>query len=143
MSADSKFADFLSSQNEVYDQVRRELAAGHKESHWMWFIFPQLLGLGHSAMARRFGIESKSEALRYFQHPVLGERLRECIQLLLACPSRNITEILGPPDDLKFRSCLTLFACAVPQEALFQTALDSFYGGKHDELTRALLRQPS
>lgn len=141
MSVETKFADFLSSQDAVYGQVRSELAAGRKQSHWVWFIFPQLYGLGHSSLSKRFGIASQSEALSYIQHPVLGARLRECVQLLLECRSDDILAILGTPDDLKFRSCLTLFACAAPEEPIFQTALDKFYGGKRDEMTLNLLGQ--
>jgi len=94
-------------------------------------------------MAQQFGIASQAEARHYFQHPVLGARLRECIQLVLASPTQSSEAILGFPDNLKFRSCLTLFAVAAPQEPIFQTALDKYYGGKPDALTLELLRQPS
>ena len=139
MSTDTRLAEFVAAQDAVYDQVRRELAAGRKESHWIWFIFPQLVGLGQSYMAKKFGIASKDEALRYLQHPVLGLRLRESTELLLALPSGDITCILGYPDDLKFRSCLTLFAAVAPDELVFRSALEKFYDGKPDNLTLDLL----
>lgn len=136
---DAKMADFVQAQNVVYDHVRRELAAGRKQSHWMWFIFPQLAGLGHSAMSRRFALESLEEARQYWEHPVLGPRLRECIELVLGCGQHDPHAIFGSPDDLKFRSSMTLFAQAMPQERLFQTALDRFFGGQPDPRTLALL----
>lgn len=140
---DAKLEDFIVAQDPVYDQVRRELAAGCKQSHWMWFIFPQLAGLGRSAMSRRFALASLEEARRYWEHPVLGPRLRECIELVLGCGKTDPHAIFGSPDDLKFRSCMTLFALAVPQERLFQTALDRFFGGQGDPQTLALCGKPS
>jgi uncharacterized protein (DUF1810 family) len=125
----------------VYDRVRRELAAGRKESHWMWFIFPQMAGLGFSPMARKFGIASEAEALSYLQHAVLGPRLRECTTLLLACPDPDIHSILGSPDDLKFRSAMTLFAAVAPGEPVFRAALERFYGGEGDVATIGLLER--
>jgi uncharacterized protein (DUF1810 family) len=122
----------------VIDGVRGELRAGRKRSHWMWFVFPQLKGLGSSAMAQHYGIGSLAEARAYLAHPVLGPRLRECCALMLAVPDRSAHEILGSPDDLKFRSCLTLFALAAPQEALFRDGLARFYGGRMDPRTEAL-----
>ena len=102
---------FVDAQAPVYAQVRAELAAAHKRSHWMWFVFPQLRGLGHSAMAHRFGIASRAEAVAYLGHPLLGERLRECTGLMLAAPAgASALAILGAPDDLKFHSSMTLFA---------------------------------
>jgi len=139
---DAKLADFVAAQDRVYDQVRRELAAGCKQSHWMWFVFPQLAGLGHSAMSRRFALASREEARRYWEHPVLGPRLRECTRLVLDCGTSDAHAIFGSPDDLKFRSCMTLFARAVPEEPLFQAALDRFFGGQADRRTLALLSEP-
>lgn len=130
---------FVDAQAAVYDAVRAELRAGRKRSHWMWFVFPQLRGLGGSAMATRFGIASLDEARAYLAHPLLGARLRECCALMLQVTGRSAHEILGSPDDLKFRSCLTLFALAAPGEALFRQGLERFYGGVADPRTEALL----
>jgi len=138
---EQKLKEFIAAQNEVYDEVRRELAAGKKETHWIWFIFPQMLGLGFSPMSRKFGIASKAEAQSYLKHEVLGPRLRECAQLMLGLSNRSISSILDSPDDLKFRSSMTLFANTAPEEAIFQTALSQFFGGEHDERTIQLLRE--
>ena len=137
----AKLAEFVTAQDAVYDDVRRELAAGRKETHWIWFIFPQMLGLGRSHMSQKFGIATKSEARSYLEHSILGSRLRECTRLLLAVPNRSIGSILGYPDDLKFRSSMTLFAAAAPEEPLFEAALEKFFGGERDPLTIGLLRQ--
>ena len=101
----------------------------------MWFIFPQISGLGHSATAAMFAISSRQEAEAYLDHPILGPRLRECTRLLTLVEGRTIQEILGYPDDLKFRSSLTLFACVTPDDRIFQDALDKFYSGEYDALT--------
>src|SRR6266704_5688707 len=98
---EGKFKEFTAAQNKVYDEVRRELGAGKKETHWIWFIFPQMLGLGFSRMSQKFGIASKAEAQSYLKHEVLGPRLRECTQLMLALSNRSISSILDSPDDLK------------------------------------------
>jgi uncharacterized protein (DUF1810 family) len=129
---------FVTAQDGVLDDVRAELRAGRKRSHWMWFVFPQLQGLGSSAMARHYGIGSLEEARAYLAHPVLGPRLRECCELMLAVPRAGAHDILGSPDDLKFRSCLSLFALAAPDEPLFRACLDRFYGGVPDPRTLAL-----
>ena len=118
MRVESKLAEFVSAQDAVYDEVRRELAAGRKETHWIWFIFPQMAGLGRSSISAKFGIASKAEARSYLKHRVLGPRLRECTQLLLALPDKSIGSILGSPDDLKFRSSMTLFAASAPDEPI-------------------------
>jgi uncharacterized protein (DUF1810 family) len=143
MATESKLADFVAAQDVVYDQVLSELKAGRKRTHWIWFIFPQMIGLGFSAMSQRFGIASKSEAKEYLKHDVLGPRLRECTQLLLDLPSRNIDDILGYPDDLKFRSSMTLFAVVAPQETIFDDALKKFFAGERDAATIKLLRDSS
>ena len=130
---------FVEAQSRVYDTVINELALGHKETHWMWFIFPQLKELGKSAIAKRFGIESLDEARAYVAHPQLGTRLLECTKTMLAQRNANAFEILGSPDDLKFRSCMTLFAIAAPTEPAFRQALDMFFSGKSDETTVKLL----
>ena len=140
MAAESKLADFVAAQDAVYDQVISELKAGRKRTHWIWFIFPQMIGLGFSAMSQRFGIASKSEAKEYLRHVVLGPRLRECTQLLLDLPSRNISDILGYPDDLKFRSSMTLFAAVAPEETMFEEALKKFFAGERDAATIKLLQ---
>lgn len=112
-----------------------ELRAGRKRSHWMWFIFPQVDGLGASPMAKKFAISGRDEAEAYLRHPLLGPRLRECTKLLIAAPQRSIEPILGRPDDLKFRSSMTLFAKVATDNADFVAALDKFYEGSFDPLT--------
>ena len=130
---------FVRAQAPVYEAVRAELAAGRKRSHWMWFVFPQLRGLGRSSTAQHYGITSLEEARAYLAHPLLGKRLRECCGLMLAVQGRSANQILGSPDDLKFRSCVTLFALAAPEEAVFRQALDKYYGGEPDPQTLAAL----
>ncbi|KOF55503.1 MULTISPECIES: DUF1810 domain-containing protein [unclassified Achromobacter] len=141
MSADpynlQRFAD---AQDRVYDDVLAELAQGRKTSHWMWFVFPQLQGLGHSATARYYGIASREEAAAYLGHPVLGPRLRECVDRLLALDGADPHAIFGSPDDLKLRSCLTLFSAVAPDEARFGEALRRYYPEGPDEATLRLLR---
>jgi uncharacterized protein (DUF1810 family) len=131
---------FVDAQDRVIDEVREELRAGRKRSHWMWFVFPQLKGLGSSSTAQFYGIASLAEARAWLAHPVLGARLRECCALMLAVPGKSAHEILGSPDDLKFRSCLSLFALAAPQEAVFRQALERFYGGEPDARTVQLCK---
>lgn len=126
---------FVDAQSPVFERVISELRQGRKRGHWMWFIFPQISGLGHSAMAARFAISSRQEAEAYLDHPILGPRLRECTRLLTLVEGRTIQEILGYPDDLKFRSSLTLFARVTPDDRIFQDALDKFYGGGYDAMT--------
>lgn len=130
---------FVDAQAPVYPQVCAELRAGAKSSHWMWFVFPQLRELGRSPTARLYGIGSLAEARAYAQHPVLGPRLRACVELLLAHRGRSALQILGSPDDLKLRSSLTLFAHAAPGDAVFARALAQFFGGAGDPLTLDLL----
>jgi uncharacterized protein (DUF1810 family) len=143
MTEQADLQRFVDAQEGCYGQARGELAAGRKSTHWMWFIFPQLRGLGHSSTAWHFGIGSLREARAYLEHPVLGPRLRECTRLLLEVQGRSIREILGHPDDLKLRSCLTLFARASDGEALFERALQTYYHGEPDERTLELLRRES
>ena len=140
MTTEARLAEFVAAQNRVYDQDLRELAAGRKETHWMWFVFPQITGLGSSGMSQRFGIASKAEAQSYLDHVVLGPRLRECTGLMLASPHRDVCAILEYPDNLKFRSSMTLFAVAAPGESIFQAALEKFFDGEHDALTISRLR---
>jgi uncharacterized protein (DUF1810 family) len=126
---------FIEAQNPVYPQVCAELRSGQKQSHWMWFIFPQLRGLGHSQMAIKFGIASREEAEAYLQHPLLGPRLTECTRLVTEVEGRSIHEILGSPDDLKFRSSMTLFASVTSDNDIFTAALQKYCGGEFDRLT--------
>jgi uncharacterized protein (DUF1810 family) len=137
-------ARFIEAQAGCYTRVLGELAAGEKTSHWMWFIFPQLQGLGASPMARRYAIAGLAEARAYLEHPTLGARARECTRAVLAVKGRTAHEIFGSPDDLKLRSCLTLFAAAAaPSPAaegrVFSAALAKYYGGEPDPLTVQLL----
>jgi len=131
---------FLSAQAGVYPQVLTELQAGQKRSHWIWFIFPQMKGLGSSSHAYLYGIGSLAEAEAYWHHPVLGSRLEECTRLVIHVEKRPIEQILGYPDDLKFRSSMTLFSRAAPQSPIFTQALDKYFAGKPDPLTLELLR---
>jgi uncharacterized protein (DUF1810 family) len=133
---------FVEAQDPLFTRVCAELAAGCKESHWMWFIFPQLLGLGSSPTARRYAIASVEEARAYLAHPVLGVRLRECTHLVNRIEGRTIEEIFGYPDHLKFRSCMTLFAYAAgdaDEGGVFRDALARYFAGEGDPLTRKLL----
>lgn len=129
---------FLDAQAPVYPTVLAELRAGRKRSHWMWYIFPQLAGLGTSPTARFYALADRAEAEAYLAHPVLGARLRCSTALVNAVAGRSINTILGSPDDLKFRSCVTLFAAA-SGEPCFQAALDTYYNGEPDPRTVALL----
>jgi uncharacterized protein (DUF1810 family) len=126
---------FVDAQAPVIDQVREELVQGHKRSHWMWFIFPQIAGLGFSAMAQLYAIASLDEAQAYLRHPLLGPRLEDCTRLVLAISGRTATEILGSPDDMKFRSSMTLFAQAAPDRHIFAEALRKYFDGEPDPET--------
>lgn len=132
---------FLDAQEGVYNTVLAELRAGQKSSHWIWFIFPQIAGLGRSGTAKQFAIASLDEAKAYLQHPVLGPRLKACTQLVLDVNGRSAEEIFGYPDYLKFRSCMTLFSTAAPDNTLFNAALLKYFDGKPDTLTLDLLAQ--
>jgi uncharacterized protein (DUF1810 family) len=134
---------FIEAQNPVFERVRAELAAGAKTSHWMWFVFPQHVALGRSATARHFGIALRAEALAYWQHPLLGARLKACTQLVLAVDGKTALQIFGSPDDLKFRSCMTLFAQVALGEPVFTQALEKYFGGAGDSATLALLDSPA
>jgi uncharacterized protein (DUF1810 family) len=134
---------FLDAQAPIYPVVLGELRSGSKQSHWMWFIFPQLAGLGQSAMAQRFAISSRDETVAYLSHNVLGYRLQECTRLVNTVEGRTIREILGSPDDLKFHSSMTLFD-AVSSDPEFAAAILTFYGGKRDRKTLDLFsREPA
>ncbi len=132
---------FLDTQARTYETVLSELRAGRKCSHWIWCIFPQIAGLGHSEMSEQFAIDSLDEAKTYLQHPVLGPRLRACTQLVLDVDGRSAEEIFGYPDDLKFRSCMTLFLTAAPDNTIFKDALLKYFDGKPDQLTLDILAQ--
>jgi uncharacterized protein (DUF1810 family) len=126
---------FLDAQAPVIDQVRDELRRGRKSSHWMWFIFPQIDGLGRSPTARFYALRSRYEAKAYLEHPVLGPRLVECTQLVNAVNGATAEQILGPIDAVKFRSCMTLFAAVAPERTAFTDALAKYYGGAADQAT--------
>jgi uncharacterized protein (DUF1810 family) len=130
---------FVDAQDRVYDRVLSELRRGEKTTHWMWFIFPQLRGLGHSPTATMYGLSSREEAIAYLQHPILGQRLKECTVIVNETEGRSLEEIFGYPDDLKFKSCMTLFAVAAPEESAFKDALEKYCGGKMDKRTVELL----
>ena len=135
----ARLSQFVAAQDAAYGDVLRELSAGKKRSHWIWFIFPQMAGLGFSATSQKFGITSKVEAIEYLNHDVLGPRLRECTRLMLAIPHGDISSVMGYPDDLKFRSSMTLFAAVAPDEPLFVEALEKFFAGERDQRTLELL----
>ena len=126
---------FVDAQNSCFESVCSELQDGFKRGHWIWFIFPQIKGLGHSPTAQKFAISSREEAEAYLRHPSLGPRLRECTRLVNLIEGRSISEIFGYPDDLKFRSCMTLFANAARDNQIFIDALEKSCGGKFDPLT--------
>jgi len=141
MSNENDLQRFVDAQDPRIADAQAELRAGRKRTHWMWFVFPQLRGLGQSQMAWHFGIASRDEAAAYLAHPVLGPRLRECVELVLAVRGRTAHEIFGSPDDLKLLSCLTLFA-EVEQargQGVFDRAIRQFYGGQPDQATLELL----
>jgi uncharacterized protein (DUF1810 family) len=126
---------FVDAQNPAYKEVLAELRNGQKEGHWMWFIFPQIHGLGHSQMATLFGVASRQEAEAYLEHPVLGPRLRECTQLVNLVEGRAIDQIFGYPDNLKFKSSMTLFASVALDQQVFKDALQKYFAGQPDRLT--------
>ncbi|MES2758989.1 MAG: DUF1810 domain-containing protein [Pseudomonadota bacterium] len=135
MKTEFKLERFVEAQAPVYKEVVAELKAGRKTSHWMWFIFPQIAGLGRSAMAQKFAMSSADEAAAYLAHPILGARLRECSALVAAIDDKDIDEIFGAPDNLKFHSSMTLFAEIAPDEAVFQDCINKFFDGVPDEAT--------
>jgi uncharacterized protein (DUF1810 family) len=126
---------FVLAQDRVFDHVLSELRAGKKTSHWMWFIFPQIRGLGRSPVSIEYAISSRAEALAYLQHPLLGPRLKECTRLVLNVEGRSAEEIFGSPDDMKFRSSMTLFAQVWAEDDIFSRALQRYFGGAPDQLT--------
>jgi uncharacterized protein (DUF1810 family) len=143
MATDDPFdlARFVAAQAPTYAGVLAELAAGRKRTHWIWYIFPQLRGLGRSDTARRYGLSGRAEAEAYLAHPVLGPRLRACTQLMLDIEGRSLTAIMAFPDDLKFISCMTLFGACAADPAPFHAALAKYAGGQPDTATLDLLAQ--
>ena len=133
---------FVDAQRAVFAQVEAELRGGRKTGHWMWFVFPQIAGLGRSAMALRYAISCADEASAYLAHPLLGPRLRTCTRMVLETDGLSIEEILGHPDDMKFRSSMTLFAQVTPDHQLFRDALAKYFGGAPDHATLARLTAP-
>lgn len=130
---------FVDAQRASYDRALAELRAGRKRSHWMWYVFPQLAGLGRSATAQRYALESAAEAEAYLRHPVLGPRLIECATAVLEIDGRSAYEIFGSPDDLKLHSCATLFARVSPPDSVFARLLAKYFGAREDEITLRLL----
>ena len=131
----SSLERFVTAQNGVYPQVLRELRAGDKRSHWMWFVFPQIAGLGMSAMSQKYAIHSLAEAAEYLAHPTLGPRLLECTQLVLQAQDKSAEDIFGGIDAMKFRSSMTLFSRVEDAPQLFEQALNTFHGGQADSST--------
>ncbi|MFW5964551.1 MAG: DUF1810 domain-containing protein [Natronomonas sp.] len=130
---------FVEAQNPVISQVKQELSSGQKRSHWMWYVFPQVAGLSSSRMAQRYAISSREEAEAYLEHPILGPRLRECTELVNDVDGRSANDIFGSPDDLKFRSSMTLFEAVADDASPFRTALEQYYDGERDPKTLAFL----
>ena len=133
---------FVQAQEQTYSQALSELERGRKQSHWMWYVFPQLDGLGFSPITKRFSIKSENEARAYLKHSTLGPRLLECAEAILSVEGKSAREILGSPDDLKLKSCATLFAHVSPPGSVFEQILEKFYSGERDAATLRLLTQP-
>lgn len=131
---------FVSAQEEQYADAISELKSGKKKTHWMWFIFPQIKGLGHSTIAQHYAIESLDEAREYLYHPLLGARLKECTLAVLNMKGRNTKDIFGHPDYLKFHSCMTLFAEIEEEDSLFEAALSKYYEDQPDDATLSILQ---
>lgn len=130
---------FVEAQNPVIDEVKKELRSGRKRTHWMWFVFPQMEGLGSSRMAQRYAISSREEAKAYVSHPILGPRLRECTELVNGVDGRSANDIFGSPDDLKFQSSMTLFDTVTADSTPFRTALELYYDNEPAPKTLELL----
>jgi uncharacterized protein (DUF1810 family) len=134
---------FVQAQEDDYEQALGEIRSGRKQSHWMWYIFPQFDGLGFSSTSKRYSIKSVAEAKAYLAHPVLGPRLRECAEAVLGVEGRSAFEIFGSPDDMKLRSCATLFACVSPEGSVFERLIGRYYRGERDGKTLRLLEMAS
>ena len=130
---------FITAQEGIFENILAELSKGQKRTHWMWFIFPQIEGLGYSETSRYYSIKSPDEAREYLNHPVLGARLLKCCEILLGTKGKTASEIFGPPDDLKFKSSMTLFACVAEPDSVFARVLEKYFDGKHDKRTEVLL----
>jgi uncharacterized protein (DUF1810 family) len=148
MMADTTFRDtsdpfdldrFVRAQKADYDRALAEVRGGRKRTHWMWYVFPQLDGLGYSATAKRYGIKGRDEAEAYLRHPVLGPRLVACVEAALLVEGRTAHQIFGDPDDMKLKSCATLFAAVSPPGSVFDQLLAKYYGGERDGQTLRLL----
>jgi uncharacterized protein (DUF1810 family) len=136
-------ARFVRAQEADYDQAMSEIRGGRKRSHWMWYIFPQFDGLGVSSTSRQYAIKSVAEAEAYLRHPILGPRLLESVQAMLSVEGRSALEVFGSPDDMKLRSCATLFACVAPAGSVFEQLLDRYFGGERDDKTLRLIGRQS
>ncbi len=132
---------FVAAQERVYDHVLAELKSGQKRSHWMWYIFPQIDGLGHSATTKHYSIKSVQEARQYLDHPVIGKRLLECAETVLAVEGRSVSQIFGYPDDLKLHSSMTLFASVAEPSSVFERVLDKYFQGQPDPATLQILKR--
>ena len=133
---------FVQAQEDIYEQALAELKNGSKESHWMWFVFPQIAGLGNSEMARKYAIPNLADAKAYLSHDLLGSRLRECTEAVLAVEGRTAHEILGSPDDVKLKSCMTLFEVADGPGSVFSSILEKYFEGQRDERSLMILNAP-
>ena len=133
---------FVRAQEGVHDRALAELKGGRKRTHWMWYVFPQIDGLGHSPTTKYYSIKSTAEARHYLEHPVLGARLVECGEALLALKGRSVSEIFGYPDDLKLKSSMTLFAAVAGSPSVFDRVLDNYFDGERDTRTLQLMRGP-
>lgn len=132
---------FVRAQERTYQTALAEIRGGRKRSHWMWYVFPQIAGLGFSETSQRYAIRNRAEARAYLAHPLLGPRLIECFEAALSVDGRTAHAMFGSPDDLKFRSCATLFACVTPPGSVFQRALDKYFGGERDPRTLELVHE--
>lgn len=140
MLIDNTLTRFLSAQQNIYPQVLKELQSGKKTTHWMWFIFPQIEGLGHSSTAKYYSIKNIEEANEYLAHPVLGKRLLECSNVLLNIDAKTADEIFGFPDNMKLRSCMTLFKYVAPEQRVFADVVKKYFNAQHDEQTVSILQ---
>lgn len=134
-------ARFISAQEGVYERALAELKSGQKRTHWMWYIFPQIAGLGFSSISQQYAIQNLEEARQYINHPVLGKRLLECAEAVLAIKGRSVSEIFGYPDDLKLRSCMTLFACVLDSNPVFVRVLEKYFRGNRDNKTLQIINK--
>ncbi|MEJ7829756.1 MAG: DUF1810 domain-containing protein [Segetibacter sp.] len=141
MNSNNTLTRFLSAQQNIYSHVLKELQAGEKVSHWKWFIFPQIEGLGHSSTAKYYSIKSINEAKEYIDHPILGKRLLECSSIILQTEGKSVEDIFGYPDYLKLKSCMTLFNYAVHNNKVFAEVLNEYFAGEHDEQTISILQK--